>query len=762
VAAPTVAEAAILIKALGIEEVRRDLLKVEGALKAATRTPAGADRALDPIRRRVDLLTQGAKHDATRAASLTRLAGIENGLQKTIDRGNLSLAQRIKLQEQLNRVHAVTRAPAGGVAPVPVPARGGLGGLMPKLGSMGAMAGSMLGGLGVGVAIGAVAGAFGRMSTAMDNAETAERKLIGTSRMTGVELATVAALAQEASNKYVLNSVTAADLTSGVVKLAQGAGQVGESSRLMAAWLDLSAAAGIGAAEAADGLSSALAGNDEFLNRLGLANPGEIYKKWGAGTDQASQRQALFNEIITQGAKLTGQYESRLNSAAGQGERMAAASENMWAALGKVVIPIREIAYDLGTRFSGWVTENAGRLTILGKIVGGVLAYQFNLMAFALGTVIDLMQFGMNGALGGFAKAAETILSLLAKLSRGFASMAAAVGLDGVAAKFAEGAENIETLRNTVGSFANEKLSNAGAQLSQIWRRGEGTVGAIRNAVSGNAAAGAAAASVMGSTTPGGAGAGGAGGGGAGGGAASTALGNVFANTAAPALASINPAMGGVGMTVPLPVTPVLGPIPTEQWLGRIEELRGQTDGLFATFGNGVGNVLADSLGTAFTDGIGAAGDVLLSGLGGMLMEMGKAMLVQGAVMVGLLPALSNPFTSGPALLAAGAVLVALGGTLAAISGGKGGKGGGGGGGSSGPTAFADDTRSVAIGGGSVAKGSASPDVAMRTGDAAKAAMPVAPITVNANIIGPSDPQAQRQIVDLMQNAARRGLTVGG
>ena len=36
------------------------------------------------------------------------------------------------------------------------------------------------------------------------------------------------------------------------------------------------------------------------------------------------------------------------------------------------------------------------------------------------------------------------------------------------------------------------------------------------------------------------------------------------------------------------------------------------------------------------------------------------------------------------------------------------------------------------------------------------------PVTVNATIIGPNDPQAQRQIADLVNNASRRGLVAGG
>jgi hypothetical protein len=61
---------------------------------------------------------------------------------------------------------------------------------------------------------------------------------------------------------------------------------------------------------------------------------------------------------------------------------------------------------------------------------------------------------------------------------------------------------------------------------------------------------------------------------------------------------------------------------------------------------------------------------------------MGSELIAYGVIMLNLLPFLSNPFTSGPAAIAAGAALVALGSVLGGIAtGSKGGKGGSGGGG---------------------------------------------------------------------------------
>ena len=82
-------------------------------------------------------------------------------------------------------------------------------------------------------------------------------------------------------------------------------------------------------------------------------------------------------------------------------------------------------------------------------------------------------------------------------------------------------------------------------------------------------------------------------------------------------------------------------------------------DAQFASLGANIVGVLGDAIGAAFSGG--DVGKTLLAGMGAIFQQMGQALLVYGATMVGLLPAFSNPFTSGPAALAAGAALLALG-----------------------------------------------------------------------------------------------------
>ncbi len=107
----------------------------------------------------------------------------------------------------------------------------------------------------------------------------------------------------------------------------------------------------------------------------------------------------------------------------------------------------------------------------------------------------------------------------------------------------------------------------------------------------------------------------------------------------------------------------------------------------FATLGQGLGMAVAHG----FSSAMGAAmqgknpfkafGQTVLAGLGGIFTQMGEKLIVFGITMLKLLPFLSNPFTSGPAAIAAGILLVGLGTALGAIAGGGGGSGSGGGGG---------------------------------------------------------------------------------
>jgi hypothetical protein len=142
------------------------------------------------------------------------------------------------------------------------------------------------------------------------------------------------------------------------------------------------------------------------------------------------------------------------------------------------------------------------------------------------------------------------------------------------------------------------------------------------------------------------------------------------------------------------------GETPFDQFEQRVQQAAQRTNREFGQLGTN----MAMTLGNAFAAGLGAVmqgknpfkafGNVVLAGLGGIMTSMGQALIEQGAIMLTLLPFLSNPLTSGPAMIAAGSLLVALGSTLGGIATGSGKGGGGGKGGSGG---FGDKTTHITL-----------------------------------------------------------------
>jgi hypothetical protein len=173
----------------------------------------------------------------------------------------------------------------------------------------------------------------------------------------------------------------------------------------------------------------------------------------------------------------------------------------------------------------------------------------------------------------------------------------------------------------------------------------------------------------------------------------------------------------------------------------------------FDELGPHLSEAIADTLGKAFSTGFQGAGREALKALGSIFSQMGHAMLLAGVAFFKLLPVIHNPLSPGAAfaLLAAGAILTALGAGLSGAMSGGGGSGGGYGGGYAGGYGSGggyDDYTRVTLNG--------------TTARNASAVTPIAPQTNHITVIGPDDPTAQRQLVSLLKNAVGRGFSVPG
>jgi hypothetical protein len=163
-----------------------------------------------------------------------------------------------------------------------------------------------------------------------------------------------------------------------------------------------------------------------------------------------------------------------------------------------------------------------------------------------------------------------------------------------------------------------------------------------------------------------------------------------------------------------------------------------------ANFGNNTISSIEDSLeagvkaGFAGKDPFKAMGNAMLSSMGSIFGSLGKAMISSGTIISTFEPALADFFTSGPAAIAVGALLTALGATLGGIAQGDTSSGG------ASYTKNAPQTTNTTY---------------FQTGAGGEAGgVSPAPNYPPVTIIGHNDPQAQRDLGRMLQNMASRGI----
>ena len=201
--------------------------------------------------------------------------------------------------------------------------------------------------------------------------QIAQGTLIGASAAYGLNLTQTAidrAVEQSRANRLIASSATEAGIAQGVLaeKNKAFAQSVGISNRaaaettamitrlatfsgnssperitqLLKAFADLGAARGIGGGELRDLIGTILSGQDEGLNRLGIADPGILQKAYakqlGITTDALTQQQkvqAAVSAVLEKAGLFAGSAETRMKSLEGQVTSGAAAWENFKDAL---------------------------------------------------------------------------------------------------------------------------------------------------------------------------------------------------------------------------------------------------------------------------------------------------------------------------------------------------------------------------------------------------------------------------------------------
>ncbi|HEU0298789.1 MAG TPA: hypothetical protein VFR37_05025 [Longimicrobium sp.] len=298
----------------------------------------------------------------------------------------------------------------------------------------------------------------------------ANLRLIAASKLYDVPLKQLRELAATAQESFQITGTQANELATQVGKMAGRAQQAARAQDLLNAAMDLGAANGLTLQEIILAVDQAFRQQDEGLNRLGLADPSQHYKKLareiGVAEDKltdAQKQMALMNAIIEAGTRVQGEWGRQLQGDIG--------TLNQWENA------VREGRQEIGVRWLPIAAQMTQRLR--GPLAGAIrfVTGLLDGMTSALDRVIRKMH-EMNVAQARIApyeaqrnirEGREAMERLVPEMDR----LARRVGIDpGTQRNFWEG----EWLRPRVtgGEFRPDEIAAAqrrAAQTQRFWER---------------------------------------------------------------------------------------------------------------------------------------------------------------------------------------------------------------------------------------------------------------------------------------------------
>lgn len=231
------------------------------------------------------------------------------------------------------------------------------------------------------------------LKTSMDAAnkyDNAQRQLAATAKLTGTEFGFLQSVAKGAEGQFKLSAVSANAFTIELTKLAQKAGNVGQASAGLQAFLDIGAARGLDAAQTLKAVQQSILGIDEGTDKLFSKNPSVLYEEFAAkiGTTagkltDAQKAQALLNAALEDGAKVRGEYQKWLQSAAGQQFLLSQGIEKTQAALGRALQPALVAILPTLTKLVEWLQAGIRAVQTLGASLAFIPA-AFNAARLAI------------------------------------------------------------------------------------------------------------------------------------------------------------------------------------------------------------------------------------------------------------------------------------------------------------------------------------------------------------------------------------------
>ena len=240
---------------------------------------------------------------------------------------------------------------------------------------------------------------------AYDEMRGAQRKLEGTAKLTGVALEELQYITEVGRKAFGLSKVTASDFSAEIAKLTQKAGETDKAADALAAFLNIGAARGLGAADTLKAVQQAILGIDEGTDKLFGKNPSVIYEEFarqigttaGKLTDQ-QKAQALLNEAMDGGIRTFGEYEKYLETSAGKADQFAQSNREAAAQLGESLDLLRKDLLDMGSKVVPWYYDtwrrNADDLTSTLKTLEAASYKVFSATAKLFGKTAEAEEWG--------------------------------------------------------------------------------------------------------------------------------------------------------------------------------------------------------------------------------------------------------------------------------------------------------------------------------------------------------------------------------
>lgn len=172
----------------------------------------------------------------------------------------------------------------------------------------------------------------------------AQQVLRGTSRLLGTSYEDLVGVASQINDQFNIGQQASNGMAAELAKLESQAGTSGKSLQATGAILDLAAARGFTADQAMQAVSQAMLGIDEGTDKLFGKNPSGLWADYAAkiGTTagkltDAQKQQALLDAIMTEGAKVQGEYARMMDGPIGATQDLSNATRELQAAGGGLV-----------------------------------------------------------------------------------------------------------------------------------------------------------------------------------------------------------------------------------------------------------------------------------------------------------------------------------------------------------------------------------------------------------------------------------------